>query len=75
MSYSEQLHAWVIVRLLPKMKRRIVRRFRRWGDADSYLKILRQGDPKAEFLLIWDLVDQSVPLESPEDLPEEQPEI
>ncbi|NEO15000.1 MULTISPECIES: hypothetical protein [unclassified Moorena] len=55
MSYSERLHPWVIVRLLPKMQRVIVARFRNRSDAEGHLQALKRLMPEAKFIIIFDL--------------------
>ncbi len=55
MSYSERLHPWVIVRLLPKMQRVIVARFRNRSDAEGNLQALKRLMPDAQFIIIFDL--------------------
>ena len=55
MNYSERLHPWVIMRLLPKMQRVVVGRFRNRSDAEGHLKALKRLMPDAEFLIIFDL--------------------
>ncbi|AOY81627.1 hypothetical protein BJP36_18635 [Moorena producens JHB] len=55
MSYSERLHPWVIVRLLPKMQRVIVARFRNRSDAEGHLQALKRLMPDAKFIIIFDL--------------------
>ena len=55
MSYSERLHPWVIVRLLPKMQRVIVARFRKRSDAEGHLQALKRLMPDAQFIIIFDL--------------------
>ncbi|AOX01155.1 hypothetical protein BJP34_18430 [Moorena producens PAL-8-15-08-1] len=55
MSYSERLHPWVIVRLLPKMQRVIVARFRNRSDAEGHLWALKRLMPEAKFIIIFDL--------------------
>ncbi|NEO73940.1 hypothetical protein [Moorena sp. SIO3H5] len=55
MSYSERLHPWVIVRLLPKMQRVIVARFRNRSDAEGHLQALKRLMPDAQFIIIFDL--------------------
>ncbi|NEQ10729.1 MAG: hypothetical protein F6K37_33870 [Moorea sp. SIO4E2] len=37
MTYSERLHPWVIIRLLPQMQRVVVARFRNRSDAEGHL--------------------------------------
>lgn len=49
-----QLHVWAIVRLLPNMQRAIVNRFRRRGDAENYIHLLRRYNPDGNFLIMFD---------------------
>lgn len=49
-----QLHVWSIVRLLPNMQCAVINRFRRRGDAENYLSILRRYNPEGNFLIIFD---------------------
>ncbi|WP_293060119.1 MULTISPECIES: hypothetical protein [unclassified Moorena] len=53
MSYSERLHPWVIVRLLPRMQRVVVARFRKRSDAEGHLKALKRLMPDAQFVIIF----------------------
>ena len=55
MNYREKLNNWAVVRLLPKMQRVVVERFRKESDADGYVKILRQLQPDSEFIVMFDL--------------------
>jgi hypothetical protein len=48
------LHVWAIVRLLPTMQRVVVHRFRRRGDAENYLHILRRYVHDANLVIIFD---------------------
>jgi hypothetical protein len=54
MMHRERLHPWIIVRLLPKMQRIVVGRFRNWLDADGHLRILKQLIPGAELIVVFD---------------------
>lgn len=58
LTYWNRLHPWCIIRLLPKMQRTVVARFRRRNDAEAHLKILRQLSPDAEYLIIFDPPDR-----------------
>ncbi len=51
MSY---LNVWAVVRLLPNMQRVVVRRFRRRGDAENYLIILRRYLHDANLVIVFD---------------------
>ena len=48
------LHVWVVVRLLPNMRHAEINRFRRRGDAENYLRLLRQYNQEASFLIVFD---------------------
>lgn len=52
-NYREQLHPWTIVRLLPDLQRVVVARFRRRGDAEGHLKVLRRLNPEAIYLIVF----------------------
>lgn len=54
MTYRERIHPWIIVRLLPKMQRVVVGRFRTRSDADGHLTFLREQIPNATFIVIFD---------------------
>lgn len=54
MSYSDQLHPWVIYRRLPNFQRQVVDRFRRRTDAEHYLKAMQRLAPNAEFELVYE---------------------
>lgn len=51
--YSQQLHPWCIIRLLPNMQRTTVNRFRRRNDADEHMKVLRRLNPQATYIIIF----------------------
>jgi hypothetical protein len=53
-TYLERLSPWCLVRLLPKMQRLTVGRFRRWNDAHEHMRILRQLVPEAKYAIIYD---------------------
>ncbi|NEP24183.1 MAG: SPOR domain-containing protein [Moorea sp. SIO1F2] len=57
MTYYHRLHPWAIVRLLPKMQRVVVGRFRNRSDAEGHLKALKRLMPDAEFIIVFDLGD------------------
>lgn len=54
MKYQEQLTPWVVYQVTPDMQRQVVIRFRRRNDADSYLKVLTQTRPNAQFIVAFD---------------------
>ena len=53
MPYSERLHPWVLVRLLPNLQRVTVGQFRNRSDADGHLEILRRLIPNATFVVMF----------------------
>ncbi len=55
MPYSERLHPWVLVRLLPNMQRLTVGQFRNRSDADGHLEILRRLIPNAKFVVMFNI--------------------
>jgi hypothetical protein len=63
MRYQEQLTPWVVYQLSANLDRQIVTRFRRRNDADSYLKVLKQTRPNAEFIVAFDVKRNAAPSE------------
>ncbi|MDG2991982.1 hypothetical protein L3556_13720 [Candidatus Synechococcus calcipolaris G9] len=59
MKYEELLHPWVIVRALPNMQNRSIKRFRRRNDADECLKALRRLSPTEKFIVVFDASTKS----------------
>ncbi|NEO67200.1 MAG: hypothetical protein F6J98_45355 [Moorea sp. SIO4G2] len=57
MSYSQRLYPWALIRLLPKMQRVVVRRFRNRSDAEGHLEALKRLMPDEKFIIIFDLGD------------------
>ena len=55
MSYSQRLHPWLVVRLLPKMQRMVVARFRNRSDAEGHLYALQRLMPDGKFIIIFDI--------------------
>ena len=55
MTYLERLSPWCIIKLLPSMQRLTVARFRRRGDAEAHLQILRSKNPTASYEVIFDV--------------------
>jgi hypothetical protein len=53
MSYRDQLHPWCIICLLANQEQSIVRRFRRRGDAEEHLKVLRAMSPMTQYSIIF----------------------
>jgi hypothetical protein len=51
---ASPLHVWAIIRLLPNMQHVVMRRFRRRGDAESYLNILRRYLHDANLTIVFD---------------------
>jgi len=55
MPYGDRLRKrWVVVRLLPQMQRIDVARFYQYSDAQGYAQILRQLDPAAQLVVMFD---------------------
>ena len=52
--YQARLHPWCIVRLLPKMQRIVVGRFRKGNDADDHARSLRHLIPDGQFVVMFD---------------------
>ncbi|NEQ10464.1 MAG: hypothetical protein F6K37_32425 [Moorea sp. SIO4E2] len=55
MTYANRLHPWAIVRLLPKMQRVVVRRFRNRSNAEGHMQALKRLMPDANFVIVFDL--------------------
>ncbi|MBW4660397.1 MAG: hypothetical protein KME15_17120 [Drouetiella hepatica Uher 2000/2452] len=58
-----QLHVWAVVRLLPNFQRVVVNRFRRRGDAENYIHLLRRHTPDGNFIIVFDPPSESLRLE------------
>jgi hypothetical protein len=58
MTRNKRLSPWVIVRLLPNLRRVIIGRFRRRGDAEGHLQALQRLMPDAEMIVIFDVEDE-----------------
>jgi hypothetical protein len=63
MSYYDQLHPWVVYRLLPNCQTIAVARFRRRNDAEMYLMAVRQLVGEARWAIAFD--PPPIPLPSP----------
>ncbi|MBD1825001.1 hypothetical protein H6F51_21260 [Cyanobacteria bacterium FACHB-DQ100] len=61
MKYQEQLTPWVVYQITPDLQRQVVIRFRRRNDADSYLKVLTQTRPTAQFIVAFDAPPSATP--------------
>jgi hypothetical protein len=55
MTCNKRLSPWVIVRLLPNMRRVVVGRFRTRSDAEGHLQALRRLIPGAEMIVVFDV--------------------
>ncbi|MEM9906018.1 MAG: hypothetical protein AAF921_13445 [Cyanobacteria bacterium P01_D01_bin.44] len=62
--YQAQLHPWCIVRLLPKMQRVVVGRFRKANDAETHVRSLKKFIPHAQFVVIFDPGENTTPKNS-----------
>jgi hypothetical protein len=54
MTYQQKLSPWVIHKMMPNLKQMTVNRFRRRGEAEAYLRALKQMNPHAQFALTFD---------------------
>ena len=59
-NYWQRLHPWCIIRLLPKMQRIVVQRFRYRSQAEAYLKALRRTFPNATHEIVFDPISEAV---------------
>jgi len=66
-TYLERLSPWCLVRLLPRMQRLTVGRFRRWNDAHEHMRILRQLVPEANYAIVFDPALEQQDLSSKEE--------
>ncbi|NEQ88792.1 MAG: hypothetical protein F6K26_55555 [Moorea sp. SIO2I5] len=55
MSYSQRLYPWAVVRLLPKMQRMVVGRFRNRSDAEGHMQALKRLMPDGKFIIVFDI--------------------
>ena len=67
MTYYQRLHPWAVVRLLPQMQRVVVARFRNRSNAEGHLKALKRLMPDAEFVIVFDVGNDSIGEESRDD--------
>lgn len=58
MACNKRLSPWVIVRLLPNMRRVVVGRFRTRTDAEGHLQALRRLMPDAEMIVVFDVEEE-----------------
>ncbi len=54
MTYGDRLQRWVVVRLLPNMQRVDVARFYKHTDAEGHAQALRQLNPTATYIIVFD---------------------
>ncbi|MBD2069536.1 hypothetical protein H6F93_18740 [Leptolyngbya sp. FACHB-671] len=71
MSYYDQLHPWVVYRLLPNCQSLAIARFRRRNDASMYLATLERLIPISKFVIAFDspqpLLAESMPVQKARD--------
>ena len=53
-NYRQQLYPWCLVRLLPKLQRITVARFRHRNEAEEHYKVLRRLIPQASFVIVFE---------------------
>lgn len=61
---TSSLHVWAVVRLLPNLQNVVVQRFRRRGDAESYLHILRRYVQDATLTIVFDAPSRATSLDA-----------
>ncbi|MBD2001386.1 hypothetical protein H6G00_33135 [Leptolyngbya sp. FACHB-541] len=54
MTYQEYITPWVVVRLLPDLRRVVVGRFHKRSDAEGHLQLLQQQMPNSKFVVMFD---------------------
>lgn len=54
LAYRNSLHPWCIICLLPNMQRLVVSRFRRRGNAEEHLKVLKRLSPTFSYQIVFD---------------------
>ncbi|NEO35003.1 MAG: hypothetical protein F6J90_01260 [Moorea sp. SIOASIH] len=55
LNYREKINPWIIVLLQPKLSNITVGRFRRRGNAEEHLRVLKQMMPEAKFSIMFDV--------------------
>ncbi|HEY9650221.1 MAG TPA: hypothetical protein V6C95_06135 [Coleofasciculaceae cyanobacterium] len=58
MTYKIQLYPWCIIRPFSNMRTQIVGRFRRRGDAEGHLQILKQLIPGVAYEIMFDITPE-----------------
>jgi hypothetical protein len=58
-NYWIRLHPWCIVRLLPRMQRIVVQRFRSRTQAEEYLRVIQNLMPTTVHEIVFDLDEDS----------------
>jgi len=58
MTYRDRLNHWAVIRLLPKMQRVVVARFKHRSDADGYAVLLRRLFPDGLFVVVFDPIGE-----------------
>lgn len=53
MTYQQQLSPWIVQQHLPNVEHRTLARFRRRGDADAYLTVMKQMRPSLILSVIF----------------------
>lgn len=54
MTYHDQLHPWVVYRLLPNCENVAIARFRRRNDAEMYLATLQRQVPDVRLAIAFE---------------------
>jgi hypothetical protein len=58
MAYRVRLNHWAVIRLLPKMQRVVMARFKSRSDADGYAVISRRLFPDGTFVVVFDPIGE-----------------
>ena len=69
-NYRNRLAPWCIIRLLPKMQRIVVARFRNRNDAEAHLNALKRMNSTLDYAIVFDPPDQELDMETPNFLEE-----
>jgi hypothetical protein len=60
MTYQEKLSPWTIIRMQPDEQPFTIARFRRRGEAEGHLQVLKKRMPQAEFAIVFECHKEAV---------------
>ncbi|MFE1746122.1 hypothetical protein [Coleofasciculus sp. H7-2] len=75
MTYFNQLHPWCIILPLPSLQSIVVARFRRRGDAEAHLQILKRTIPNVTYEIIFDVTPKPADQTNEMELPQPNPHL